>query len=336
MQKKKTSYAADFLKSLFQLHNLPTLIYLCVNFVLIYAGALALPRLGQDICAELQMELPVQIISGVPYYLAVLGCVCVFYILIFALSLCRIGEWVLRLNMHCRKIKDKVIDDRIQPLFNEVYRNARRAAPSISRYIRLYIQKSTQANAFAVGRRCVCVTYGLLDLPDEEIKGILGHEFAHLAHKDTDMNLAVTISGGMTNFFLMILWVLYLARQIILFLTLSFANGFKLSEMEEPITALILAAAAFFAVRILQSVWTALGNLLLMMTSRSREYKADAFSCSLGYTRGLLGFFYRLPDAKKGHKKGFKRFFRAISSVGATHPATWKRIEAVRKQFPIY
>lgn len=333
MHKKKTSYAADFLKSLFQVHNLPALIYLCVNFALIFVGAIALPRLVVKICTELQLTLPAPLPEGAPYYWMVLGSVCVFYILVFALSLCRVGEWVLRLRLHCRKIKNKDHAQRIQPLFDEVYRAARSAAPSIPGHIHLYMQKSTQANAFAVGRRCVCITRGLLALPDEEIKGILAHEFGHLAHKDTDMNLAVSISGGMTNFFLVILWLAYLAEKIVQVCIQLFTVGFNSPAIEGPLTELVLAAVAIFVVRVLQSAWTALGNLLLTATSRSREYKADAFSCKLGYARGLLGFFYRLPDAHRGGKNWLKRFGRALLSLGATHPATWKRIANVRKLY---
>lgn len=333
MQKKKTSYAADLVKGLFQPHNLPTLVYLCVNFVLGYVGALFLPRLAEDICTDVQAALPVQLLHGTPYYLAVLGGVLAVYILIFSLSLCPIGEWILRIRLHCRKIKSKEISEKIEPLFDEVYQKARTAAPSIAGNIRLYMQKGTQANAFAVGRKSVCVTGGLLELPAEEIQGVLAHEFAHLAHKDTGMNLAVNISGGMTNFVMLALWLAYLLRQIVRFCLDLFASNFDLNALEGPIASLIFAAVAIFVVRILQNVWTALGNLLLMITSRSREYKADIFACNLGYARGLLDFFYRLPDAEAGSKNKLKRFVRALGRIGATHPATWKRIENIRKYY---
>ncbi|MFQ6860984.1 MAG: M48 family metalloprotease [Beduini sp.] len=39
------------------------------------------------------------------------------------------------------------------------------------------------ANAFAKGRRTICITREMLNAPVKEIKAVLGHEFGHLAHK---------------------------------------------------------------------------------------------------------------------------------------------------------
>ena len=35
-------------------------------------------------------------------------------------------------------------------------------------------------NAFATGRKTICVTEGMLSMPVEQIKATLGHEFGHL------------------------------------------------------------------------------------------------------------------------------------------------------------
>ena len=67
--------------------------------------------------------------------------------------------------------------------------------PLISDSVRLYMNEDESENAFATGRRTICVTRGLLNLSDEAIKATLGHEFGHLAHKDTDRCLLVVLGN---------------------------------------------------------------------------------------------------------------------------------------------
>ena len=42
--------------------------------------------------------------------------------------------------------------------------------PLISDSVRLYMNDDESENAFATGRRTICVTRGLLNMPDEVIK----------------------------------------------------------------------------------------------------------------------------------------------------------------------
>ena len=84
---------------------------------------------------------------------------------------------------------------RLEPLFYEVYQKAKMQEPLISDSVRLYMNEDESENAFATGRRTICVTRGLLNLSDEAIKATLGHEFGHLAHKDTDRCLLVVLGN---------------------------------------------------------------------------------------------------------------------------------------------
>ena len=66
---------------------------------------------------------------------------------------------------------------------------------------RLYLSPAEQPNAFAVGRSprtaSVCCTRGLLGRLDEaELRGVLGHELAHLSGRDL---LAATASAGLAT-----------------------------------------------------------------------------------------------------------------------------------------
>jgi len=66
---------------------------------------------------------------------------------------------------------------------------------------RLYLSPAEQPNAFAVGRgtrsAAICCTEGLLGVLDEaELRGVLGHELAHVSSRDV---LASTVSAGLAT-----------------------------------------------------------------------------------------------------------------------------------------
>lgn len=104
-------------------------------------------------------------------------------------------EFIVRFQTGCKKIKDPEVMNRLEPLFYEVYQKAKMQEPLISDSVRLYMNEDESENAFATGRRTICVTRGLLNLSDEAIKATLGHEFGHLAHKDTDRCLLVVLGN---------------------------------------------------------------------------------------------------------------------------------------------
>src|SRR5260370_36175849 len=66
---------------------------------------------------------------------------------------------------------------------------------------RLYVSPAEQPNSFAVGRSpraaTVCCTEGLLRALDEaELRGVLGHELAHVSGRDI---LASSVSAGLAT-----------------------------------------------------------------------------------------------------------------------------------------
>ncbi len=114
-------------------------------------------------------------------------------------------------------------------------------------------------NAFATGRNpqnaVVAVTEGILQiLTPTELRGVLAHEIAHIAHRDI---LIQTIAAVMGSTIVMLANMLQFA---------SFFGGARDSEGERtnPLVGLLLAILAPIAASIIQ-----------MAISRSREYLAD-------------------------------------------------------------
>src|SRR5690348_833989 len=80
-------------------------------------------------------------------------------------------------------------------LVRELSKDARMPVP------RLYLSPAEQPNSFAVGRgprsAAICCTEGLLEALDEaELRGVLGHELAHVSGRDV---LASTVSAGLAT-----------------------------------------------------------------------------------------------------------------------------------------
>lgn len=329
----KNFYFFDFLKNFFKWHNIPLMIYLLVNLALIYTGTVAVVYYAAITYYDGDTSaMPIDI-SSYKFYIIAAAAIALTYFIVLSISLSPIGEWILRIKFRCKKIKDPRMKARIYPLFDEVYSAARKKSPAISGSVKVFVQYSKTPNAFAVGRRSVCVTTGLLKRPDVEIKGIMGHEFGHLAHKDTDLNLVVNIASWMTNIVFLGVWFVVFAVRIVLKIIALFVSVVSLGSASfvSDIFNIVVDVIAFLGVYLLQKLWLIIGNLLLMARSRGAEYQADKFSFELGYKEGLMSFFYALPDSSKGRRNPFKRVIKALATVGATHPQTWKRIKALEK-----
>ena len=286
-------YVIDFMKRLFKKNNVGTIIYLCMNMVMYIAllGGFALPEM-----------IPMAIF---------------LYLICLTIALSPIGEFVLRLQCGCKKIKKEKYKNRLEPLFNEAYRRAKQLDPTISDNVRLFMSKSMIPNAFAVGRKTVCVTRGLCELEDSQILGILGHEFGHIANKDTDMLLVINVS----NFLLTA--VFFIVRIIVSFVVIL-AGG-----EERPVGSILASFFIDLLLVWLMSLWTKLGNLFHMKSSRMNEYRADAFSCECGFSQNLYSALYVLEQSF-----GDKEEKSVFAALGASHPDTADRLDAIEEWRP--
>lgn len=114
-------------------------------------------------------------------------------------------------------------------------------------------------NAFATGRNpnnaVVAVTEGILEILDtNELRGVIGHELAHIKHRDILISsIAATLAG---------------AISAIGYIMLFFGGGNRRNS--HPLAALAMMILAPFAAALIQ-----------MAISRKREYNADHFGAEL-------------------------------------------------------
>src|SRR5918999_1210770 len=142
----------------------------------------------------------------------------------------------------------------------------------------LHMIPADQPNAFATGRNpkhsAVAVTRGITQLlSEDELRGVIAHELAHIKHRDTLIaSVAAAIGSAITYLGYMLLWF----------------GG----DDESPlglIGALALVLLAPIAASIIQ-----------LAISRQREYSADATGAEIsGNPESLASALLRLEEGSK-------------------------------------
>lgn len=193
---------------------------------------------------------------------------------------------------------------------------------------KLYYLPQEQPNAFATGRNpshaAVAVTEGILrTMNREELEGVLAHELAHVANRDTlTMAVAATVAGA----------VMLLARMA------QWAAIFGGGRDREGNA---LGAAGM----ILMAILAPLAAMLIQMAiSRSREFAADKAGAEFaGSPRGLasalekLGAYsQRIPmqaaDPSTAHLFIVNPFAGGgFAKLFSTHPPVEERVARLRE-----
>lgn len=303
-------YIVDFFKRIVRKSNITVLIYLVLNVLII--GAIMSSMMGDGAGA---------VIGG--FFLGI-----VLYAISLFIALSPVGEWILRKQTGCKKIKRKEKLEFIEPIFREVYAKAKQLDPSISDDIKLYLNDDKCPNAFATGRKTICVTEGLLHMPEEQIKATLAHEFGHLSHKDTDLILCVSVGNMIVSAFILFIRLIIEFVHFILVLCSCVVGGSE-GWLALGVTSLYhLAITA--VVSGLTWLWTKLGVILVMKASRENEFEADAFSFQCGYGNDLCALLDALPEGGGEKANGL------FANLASSHPDTDDRIARMQEMGATY
>lgn len=241
-----------------------------------------------------------------------------------SLALSRImAKWMMGVKIVPLDTRDPELRDLVE-MIHELARSANLPAmPQVGVY------DSPEVNAFATGpsksRSLVAVSSGLLHrMNREEIKGVLGHEVAHIANGDM---VTMTLIQGVVNAF-----VMFLARAIAYALTMARSQDGE----ERQGTPMSYYAVQF----VLEIAFMILGSMVVAWFSRYREYRADLGGARLAgrgnmiqALEGLKRTFEEvIPSAQpavqvlkiSSRPGGIMRFF-------STHPPLEERIERLKR-----
>jgi heat shock protein HtpX len=191
---------------------------------------------------------------------------------------------------------------------------------------RCYVIPQDSPNAFATGRdpdhAAVAATEGILrTLNDDELAGVLGHELAHVKHRDILISsVAATLAAA----------IMMLARFAMFF---GGRGSDHDREGSNPIAIIATMLLAPIAAMLIQAA-----------ISRSREYDADAGGAAIaGGPNGLVSALRKIEAASRvvpmdanpatAHMFIIKPFSaQGLMGLFSTHPPTERRIQALLQQ----
>ena len=174
--------------------------------------------------------------------------------LVFALGMNAVSYWFsdkIVLKMYRARQVTEIDAPELYKIVRQLSQKAEIPMPKV------YIIQQDQPNAFATGRNphhaAVAVTTGIMRiLTREELQGVIGHELAHVKHRDILIStIAAAIAGAVS-------YLAYMAQWAMIF------GGRDDDEGGNPIAALAMMIIGPIAALIIQ-----------MAISRSREYAAD-------------------------------------------------------------
>jgi heat shock protein HtpX len=189
---------------------------------------------------------------------------------------------------------------------------------------RLYIIPSDQPNAFATGRNpnhaAVAVTSGITKLlSEDELRGVISHELAHVRHRDILTTSVASAIGAM------ITWIAYL------FLWFGDDDSSPLG---------LIANLALFLLAPISA------TIIQLAISRQREFSADATGAQIcGNPESLASALLRLEEGAKAMPMQVNQAteplyivkpFRGggIASLFSTHPPIEERVRRLRQMRP--
>ena len=187
----------------------------------------------------------------------------------------------------------------------------------------LHLIPQDQPNAFATGRNpeksAVAVTEGILrTLSEDELRGVLAHELAHIRNRDVLIqSVAATIGGAITYIAYMLMWF-----------------G---SESDSP-----LGLVGSLAMVILAPLAATVVQLAI---SRQREYSADATGADIcGNPESLASALLRLEEGAKAIPMQVNQAAEPLyivkpirggfAGLFSTHPPIEERVRRLRQMRP--
>ena len=233
------------------------------------------------------------------------------YLLSILFALSPVGEWMLGLMAGARKMRRADMRARMLPLITRVHNKALAKTPDMTRIINLKVMYDPTPNAFALGRRTICVTEGLFALPDEMIEGILAHEMGHLANRHSVIQLAIGGGNILITFGIMILKAV---ASIMTFI----GTVFTFSRDEDTQGCGCVTSIFGLICSLILILWTKFCMLFLMWSSRANEYVADKYAMEIGYG-------YELAAALDSIGTGVPQN-SLMKALYASHPETHDRI----------
>ena len=272
-------------EKLFRLSNIGTMIFFTLNFSLL-------------------------LILFSPYSFTTEGFMTMLFIYVLSIlfSCSFAGEKFLAILIGAKEIRRTDVKIKIIPLVEVVYNKAKKETPDIVGSIHLMVIPEDGVNAFTLGKRTICVTEGLLRLPDDLIMGALAHEIGHVANRHTEIQILIGGANLLISGFLLIL-------KAVSWIIAGIAGIFTLRSRRLSTRCLFSLVGGLSL--LITFGWIKFCNLFLMWSARQNEYVADEYAYKIGFGKELAVVLDRFRN------QPIRGIIRALET---THPSTDERI----------
>lgn len=247
------------------------------------------------------------------------------YVFSLVVAFSIVGEYILRFLMNVRRPMTQKEKDYLIPIFMEVYKTVNRKQKrrytkngyKVSKNIGIFISDSMSINAYCFGKRTIVVTKGAINtFSEEQLKGIIVHEFGHIVHGNTKALLFNKIGNGIFSLvFLPIALIFKLTEKGIKFID----NDNLRFKRVNPTLFIISIIKSIFTV--IQSFLNLFSGIILSANSRYCEYLADYYAFCIGYGEELKEALYLISEMSFSKEQSINK--RLLQS----HPLTARRIE---------
>ncbi|HEY4067774.1 MAG TPA: zinc metalloprotease HtpX [Burkholderiaceae bacterium] len=247
--------------------------------------------------------------------------------LVVALGMNVFSYWfsdALVLKMYNAKQVDETSAPQFYRMIQELARNAQLPMPKV------YLIEEDAPNAFATGRNpehaAVAATTGILRvLSERELRGVMGHELAHVRHRDI---LISTISATMAG-----------AISMLANFAMFFGGRDSEGRSTNPVVGILVMILAPLA-----------ASLIQMAISRAREFEADRGGAEIsGDPQALASALQNIHRATQGlpmeaaerHPETAQMMIMNPLSGGglrglfSTHPSTEERVARLLAMAPV-
>jgi len=123
---------------------------------------------------------PLYILCSIIYFIigvrAFGGTMIFFSIIFFLIAFSRLGESIFRFIEKVRKIETNREKELLNPIWEEVYNEAKQKYPCLTDDIQLCVVDKMTVNALALGKHTIAVSKGAIEtFSENELKAILTH-----------------------------------------------------------------------------------------------------------------------------------------------------------------
>lgn len=247
------------------------------------------------------------------------------YVFSLVIAFSIVGEYILRFLMNVRRPMTQKEKDYLIPIFMDVYKTVIRKQNkrytkngySVSKNIGIFISDSMSINAYCFGSNTIVVTKGAINtFSEEQLKGIIAHEFGHIVHGNTKALLFNKIGNGIFSLvFLPIALIFKLTEKGIKFID---SDNLRFKRVNPTLFIISIIKSIFTAI---QSFLNLFSGIILSANSRYCEYLADYYAYCIGYGEELKEALYVIS------KMSFSKEQSIDKRLLQSHPLIARRIE---------